>query len=60
MFSSVSSTSCAHALLFCSGSITVVSSSTPPADSGRGSSVEGLLPAQAVSADRLELGLADF
>jgi hypothetical protein len=35
-----------HSPLFCSGSTTVVSSSFPPVESGRCSSVEDLVPAQ--------------
>lgn len=38
-----------HSPLFCSGSTTVVSSSFPPAESGRGSSPEDRPPAQYIS-----------
>jgi hypothetical protein len=44
-----------HSPLFCSGSTTVVSSSFPPAESGRCSSVEDLAPAQKISALALRI-----
>jgi hypothetical protein len=49
-----------HLPLFCSGSTTVVSSSFPPVESGRCSSVEDLVPAQSIQHFSLETWLMNW